>query len=67
MDNIYNSKGASKLAHSKGFASDKKYAALVETPALPANRRLRLSIATFLTLKTMPPWNAAYPDVRTDS
>jgi hypothetical protein len=28
-------KGASKLAHSKGFASDKKYAALAETAALP--------------------------------
>jgi hypothetical protein len=28
-------KGASKLAHSTGFASDKKYAALAETPALP--------------------------------
>jgi hypothetical protein len=30
---IGNHKGASKLAHSKGFAFDKNYAALGETPA----------------------------------
>ena len=42
--------GASKLAHSKGFASGKKYAALGGTPAFPANRGLRLSIAQFAVL-----------------
>jgi hypothetical protein len=32
-------KGASKLAHSKSFVFDKKYAALGETPALPVVNR----------------------------
>jgi hypothetical protein len=35
---IGNHKGASKLAHSKGFAFDKNYAALGETPALPGKK-----------------------------
>jgi len=33
------------------YPGSKKYAALGGTPALPANRRLRLSIATISTLK----------------
>ena len=33
--------GASKLAHSKGFASGKKYAALGGTPVLPANQKIK--------------------------
>jgi len=33
-------KGASKLARSKGFASNKKYAELGETPVLPGRRIL---------------------------
>jgi hypothetical protein len=38
---IGNHKGASKLAHSKGFAFDKNYAALGETPAFRAPAALQ--------------------------
>ncbi len=36
----FSSQSASKLAHSKGFASNKKYAALGKTPALPGRKLL---------------------------
>jgi hypothetical protein len=36
IDYINDAKAAASLPHSKGFASNKKYAALGWTPALPA-------------------------------